>query len=125
MNMAMVLKAKVKGSVNICQCDLQGTQRDVRDFKQACEVTEKATAKLKDCKKSLPKLLVLQDPEVGMLGTLQDIKRSENPMRSESLLEFHLSVPKIYVPNCPDTILVSTQNVINLPPVPCPLHMLS
>lgn len=47
-NMARVSKTKVKGSVNISQYDLWGTQRSVRDFRKTGEVTWKATAEFGD-----------------------------------------------------------------------------
>lgn len=49
-NMAKVLKTKVKGSVNISQHGLWGTQRSVRDFRKTGEVTQKATVEFGDSK---------------------------------------------------------------------------
>ena len=49
-NMAKVLKTKVKGSVNLSQYDLSGTQRWVRDFRKTGQVTRKATAGFGDSK---------------------------------------------------------------------------
>jgi len=50
-NVAKVLKTKVKGSVNISQHDLWRTQRSARDFKKTGEVTWKAAAERGDSKK--------------------------------------------------------------------------
>lgn len=52
-NMVKVLKTKVKGSVNICQYNLRGTQKSVRDFGKTGEVTWKATAELGGSKKKM------------------------------------------------------------------------
>lgn len=50
-NMAKVLKRKVKGGVNIAQYDLWGTQRSVGDFRKTAEVTWKGAAGFGDSKK--------------------------------------------------------------------------